>query len=176
MSDTSSTYSGDSIDSTIAQVNFNHREEPQIWDQHFETPPQETAPSPLAAFEERLWMRWHATECLDPANCAHSFDATYTDSPINHPGPRPFRSVSTNFPTSGSDYTLWGSKATNSGRTSATREAFDFDQGADSFPHGRNSFAARRNRKSGAAGLRHTFSDSSHRDVAPSTRSPPYTA
>ncbi|KAF4963823.1 hypothetical protein FSARC_8183 [Fusarium sarcochroum] len=171
MSDTSSTYSGDSIDSTTAQVNFKHREEPQVWEQRVGTPPQETPSSPRTAFAERLWMRWHETECLDLANCIHSFDAVYTDSPMNYPGQRPFRSS-----TSGSDYTLWGSKATNSSRTSTTRQAFEFDQGTDSAPPGGNHLVARRNRRPGAARLRRTWSDSGHRNVAPSIRSPPYTA
>lgn len=77
LSDTSSTQSGGRTDSITAQVNFNHRQESEDKRQATNQPCDDP-PSPRTAFAERLWAYWHETECLDIANCTHSFHVIYT--------------------------------------------------------------------------------------------------
>ncbi|KAM0343211.1 hypothetical protein ACHAPU_008804 [Fusarium lateritium] len=167
LSDTSQAYSGNSADSTVAQVNSNHREEPDGQDQS-PCSPREAPVSPRTALAERLWARWHAFECPDLGNCAHSFNAVFANSPIRGSAPP--------SPASSSDYTLRGSKKTSPNRSSIGSQLFKIDQTTDSF-----STMGNRTRREGierpqVAMLRRTWSEPGYRPDASSTESPPHTA
>ncbi|KAF5023132.1 hypothetical protein F66182_4827 [Fusarium sp. NRRL 66182] len=171
LSDASSTYSVNSVDSMIPQVDFNDREEPEHWEQPVLSPSQETLSSPRAAFAQHLWARWHEAECPDLANCNHSFEGEYLeyiDSPKYGPEPQ--------SATSDSYYTLWGSQRPSPDRTSATRKAFAFGRDDDSLRSESSSLANLPNARLEATKLRRTWTGSGQRNAAPRTRSPPYSA
>ncbi|KAM0222776.1 hypothetical protein ACHAPQ_008905 [Fusarium lateritium] len=166
LSDTSSTCSSSNADSITAQVDFNHRQESENQEQPL-SQPQEESSSPRIAFADRLWAKWHETECSDLTNCTHSFHAIYTGSPTRCTVP-----LSSG---SGSYYTLRGSK-TNSNRSSKNPQPFEFDART-------SSISARRNRGTDGvrpsppvAMLRRTWSESKCRTAVPLAKSPPHTA